>query len=150
MRISLSLLVLMLVTPCRGGAYDQTKVMAYAKTIDVAKLDPALRSQQLEEWLRLGPARIEKLEWRMSDCDLKTDDREPHAGHPLCVKVVFHRSDISGWLIVTVGTKRTGIVEPPRFESAVVSKRSNNRMRFESAERLSELPRAISRLLTGK
>lgn len=118
MRTCLALTALMLAAPCKGEtpAYDEAKVVAYAKAIDVAKLDPSLESQPLEQWLRDGAARIEKLDWRMSDCDLKPDYPEPVTGHPLCVKFVYRRSDVSGWVIITIGTKRKGIIEPPRFE----------------------------------
>lgn len=101
---------LMLAAPCRSETprYDEANVVAYAKAIDVAELDANLQSQPLDKWLRLGPARVEKLDWRMSDCDLKPDYREPPAGHPLCVRLSYRRGGISGWAIITVGTTRKG------------------------------------------
>jgi len=148
--MSLALAVLMLAAPCRSETprYDEAKVVAYAKAIDVAKLDANLQSQPLDEWLRLGPARVEKLEWRMSDCDLKPDYREPPTGYPLCVRLGYRRGNVSGWAIITVGTTRKGIVEPPRFEYAVVSTRSDDGVHSESADKLSDLPHVISKLLS--
>jgi len=152
MRITLALVVLLLTAPCRSETpkYDEAKVVSYAKAIDVAELDANLQSRALDEWLRLGPARIEKLDWRMSDCDLKPDYHEPRNGYPLCVRLVYRRGKVSGWAIITVGTRRKGIVEPPRFESAVVSTRSDDGVHSESADKLSDLPRVISKLLSGR
>lgn len=152
MRTSSALIMLVLAAPWGGAtpARHEANVVAYAKKIDVAKLDPTLRSQPLEEWLRLGPARVERLEWRMSDCDLHSDYKEPPNGYPLCVKVVYQRSRVSGWIIVTVGTIHKGILEPPRFEYAVVSTRTQKGMRFENAEKLSDLPRVMSELLAER
>ena len=152
MQICLGLAVLLLAAP--GGSETpgpkEAVVVAYAKKIDVAKLDPTLKSQSLEDWLRLGPARVEKLEWRMSDCDLTPDFTEPAAGYPLCAKLVYQRSRVSGWIIITVGTKRNGIVGQPRFEYAVISMRTERGVRFENAQKLSELPAVISKLLPDR
>lgn len=149
MRTLVALVVLMLAAPCRSEtpAPTEADVVAYAKKVDVAKLDPALQSQSLEEWRRAGPARVERLEWQMSDCDLKPGDKEPLGGYPLCVRLVYQRSWVSGWIIITIGTKRKGIVEPPRFEYAVVSMRSEKGMQFENANKLSDLPRVMKKLL---
>jgi len=147
--LSLSFVALMFAAPCRSEtpAYDAAKVIAYAKTIDVAQLDPLLQSQPLEAWLRLGPSHIEQLRWRISSCDLKPDYPEPPDGYPLCVDFVYQRGRVAGWGIVNVGTTRKGIVGPPRFKGAVVSTRTSDETRYENAEKLSELPRVISRLL---
>lgn len=149
MRTCLALVALLLGAPCGSEqpASDAATVVSYAKKIDVATLDPALQSQPLDEWLRLGVPRIERLEWHVSDCDLKPDYAEPPSGYPLCVKVVYHRSRVSGWIIITIGTRRDGIVEPPRFEYAVISTRSANGVRFENAKKLSDLPPAMTKLL---
>ena len=79
----------MLTAPCRSQtpAYDEAKVVAYAKTIDIAQLDPTLESESFEKWLRLGSAHMEKLQWSMSDCDLKPDYVEPPDSYPLCTRV---------------------------------------------------------------
>jgi hypothetical protein len=128
-------------------AYEETKVLAYAKAIDVAQLDPTLPSQPLDEWLRLGPAHVEKLQWRISSCGLKPDYPEPPGGYPLCVDFVYQRSRVAGWGIVTVGTTRKGIVKPPRFEYVVGSAPSSAGMKFDRAEKLAELPQMISKVL---
>ena len=56
MRVSLAVAVLMLAAPCKGETPipDEATVVAYAKKIDVAKLDQSLQSQPLEQWLRVG------------------------------------------------------------------------------------------------
>ena len=125
-----------------------------AKTIDVAPLDPTLESESFDK-LRLGPANIEKLQccsaavlqWSMSDCDLKPDYVEPPDSYPLCTRVVYQRRRVAGWIIVTIGTTRKGIVGPPRFEYAVVSTPSSAGMKVENAEKLAELPQVISSVL---
>jgi hypothetical protein len=149
MRIWSALILLMLAPLCRSEtpAIDEATVVAYAKAIDVEKLDPALPSQRLEEWLRLGPPRLENVRWRRSSCDLKPDYPEPPDGYPLCVKFVYRRSRVSGWAIVKIGTMRKGIFGPPRFEYAVLSVRSGKELRYDEAETLRDFPQVISRLL---
>lgn len=150
MRTCWGLVILMLAAPCRSEtlAYDEAEVLAYAKAIDVAELDQTLPSRPLAEWLHRGPSHIEKLQWRISSCDLKPDYPEPPAGYPLCVDFVYQVGDVAGWGIVNVGTTRRGIVKPPRFERALVSTRSSDGMRTVSTEKLSDLPRVISKLLS--
>lgn len=137
---------------CKSGivASDETTAVAYAKMIDVSTLDPALESQPLEEWLRVGPAPMERIEWQMSDCDLKPDYKEPAEGYPLCVRVPYQRGRVSGWMVITIGTKRKGVGKPPRFEYAVVSTRSENGMRFEMVKTLSDLSRMMTKLLAER
>src|SRR3954447_258077 len=135
MRLSIAVLAVALVMPCRGetpAVSAEHAIVSQAKQLDVAKLDPALKPQLLEDWLRHGPARVETLQWDVSDCDLKPDYPEPAAGYPLCVKAAFQRERVSGWLLVIVGTKRKGITEPPRFGSALVSSRNKGGMRSEA------------------
>ena len=96
----------------------------YARNLDVHKLDLALPSMRLEDWLRSGPAGIEKLNWRTSPtCDLKdppplSNDKDDWA---TCVKFVFAYKGVSespAYVegMITVGTVRKGITGPPRFE----------------------------------
>ena len=121
--------------------------MAYAKSIDVATLDPTLRKQPLEEWLRRGPTKAERLDWQESDCGLKPDYREPAEGYPLCVKVVYQRGEVSGWILITVGARRKGMTEPPVFTGAVATVKDGEATRFEDVKALSDLPRVVSTLL---
>jgi hypothetical protein len=98
-------------------AYTEDEVLRYAKSVDVAKLDSTLPSQPLEEWLLRGPARIDELYWRVSlDCDLK--DPKPDAGGdlPLCVKVGFRRGNTTGFGLLTVGTRKSGIKGQPALQ----------------------------------
>src|SRR5262249_40576339 len=89
-------------------------VISYAKSLDVSKLDSTLRSQHLDKWLRSGPARLDTVEWEMSNCDLKPDPGDTDA--PLCAKFRFTRGAVSGWGLINVGTFRMGISGPPHFE----------------------------------
>ena len=142
MRIIVLIAALTLGAPCRSdtGTPNGTDTIAYGKQIDVATLDPTLRTQPFEEWLRVGPMRAERLDWQTSDCDLKPDYREPPNGYPLCVKVVYQRGEVSGWVIVAVGTARKGITGPPHFASALATTKAGNVVRSENVKELSSLP----------
>ncbi len=144
--------ILMLTAPCKGEirAHDAVKLIAYAKAIDVMQLDSSLPSQPLEQWLRRGPAHIDKLQWRESDCGIKPDYPEPPGGYPLCVDFVYQRARVAGWGIVVIGTTRRGIVGRPRFRSATASAPSSTGMKFESVAKLSILPAVISKLQSQK
>jgi len=61
--------------------------------------------------------------------------------------LAYQRGRVAGRIIVKIGTKRKGIVGPPRFEYAVVSTPSSAGMKVENAEKLAELPQVISSVL---
>ena len=105
----------------RSAAQDQPytddQVLQYAKSIDVAKLDPILPSQPLEEWLVRGPAQIDELNWWVSrDCDLKDAKPDRNGDLPLCVKIPFRRGNVSGIGMLRVGTLKHGIIGRADFQ----------------------------------
>ncbi len=127
-----------------GVITDLGKVVTYGRLIDVRTLDPSLPSQSLDEWLRVGPARMTRVDWTISDCDLKPSDNvDEH--NPLCVKFVFNRSKASGFGVIRVGTIRQGIVGSPRLEHVLVSQGEGATMRFETTAKLSDVPRVIAK-----
>lgn len=96
----------------------------YVRNLNVHQLDLTLPSMRLEDWLRSGPAGIEKLNWQTSPtCDLKEPeplwaDKNDWA---TCVKFIFgyrgaSKSSAYVYGMITVGTVRQGITGPPRFE----------------------------------
>ena len=100
---------------------DAREAVSYAKSLDVATLDKTLPSQRLEDWLRHGPAHLDKVRWRISrDCDLKPDVHVSKDASPLCVKFGFSRSAVSGWGILSIGTLAKGIGGHPRLEYVAV------------------------------
>jgi len=97
--------------------YTDDQVLQYAKSVDIAKLDSTLPSQPLEEWLLHGPARIDELNWQISrDCDLQDPQPDAEGDLPLCVKVGFRRGNITGFGVLTVGTRKSGIKGQPMFQ----------------------------------
>ena len=98
--------------------YTQEQVIAYAKSIDVRMLDPALPSQRLDDWLQSGPPHAHIWSWIVADtCDLKPDDA--NGDYPLCAKVTFGRDGENGQFLVQVGTSRSGIVGRPQLHYGV-------------------------------
>jgi hypothetical protein len=146
----LGLLLIGTAVECRdrnGNAQEidksEARVVAYGKALDVAKLDPALPSQRFDDWLSSGPPKIDSLEWS-SGCDLKLEGPEPRDGWPLCVKARLRRHDLWGWVLVTIGTTRSGIHGEPRVTHIVMTSRAlAMKGQFRNAEMLSELPRLI-------
>ena len=91
-------------------SYSDVAVVNYAKSIDVAKLDSAISSQRLEDWLLRGPAKIDELNWYVSrDCDLKVPEPDADGDLPLCVKLGFRRGNMTGFGMLRVGTLKRGI-----------------------------------------
>jgi hypothetical protein len=149
MRIWIALILLTLAAPCRSEPpiLDEATVVKYAKTIDVARLDSSLRSQSLDEWLRLGPPHLETLQWRSDNCELKPDYPAPPEGYPICARIAFQRGRVGGWMLVRVGTTRNGIVEPPQFVRGTVAVKSSDGVEYDKAQKLSELPTLIEKRL---
>src|SRR5216683_658487 len=97
--------------------YSDDQVLRYAKSIDVAKLDSTLPSQPLEKWLLHGPAQIDELNWWVSrDCDLKDLKPDAKGDLPICVKIGFRRGNITGFGLLTVGTRKSGINGQPALQ----------------------------------
>lgn len=135
--------ILFVAAPCGGrkAVTDDNSLVEYAKALDVARLDKALPSQRLDVWLSRGPAHLDEVRWRMSDCDLKAVDREPPEGYPMCVAFTFRRDTLSGKAMIRVGTTQKGIDGEPRFESVWVTSGAPGRIgRFRSTRILSEFP----------
>ena len=65
-----------------GQAYTSKGVIRYAKSVDVAKFDPSLSHQPLNEWLRSRLPHLETVKWAVSDCDLKPPDDQVHRDWP--------------------------------------------------------------------
>jgi len=149
MRIWIELLFLTLAAPCGSEppVLDEARVVGYAKVIDVSRLDSALPSRSLDEWLRLGPPHLEMLQWRKDNCELKPDYPAPPEGYPVCARIGFRRGRVGGWILVRVGTTQYGIVEPPRFVRGTVALKSGDDVEYDTAEKLSELPVLIEKRL---
>jgi hypothetical protein len=140
------LLLLSLSAPLTWGQktakVTEQRVISYAKSLDVSKLDPSLSSQRLDQWLRLGPAYLDTVTWEMSDCDLKPDFSNPNYVESLCAKVRFKRGDRGGWAIITVGTFRNGISGQPHLEYIFATVGPTYERPPESSK-LSDLPRLL-------
>ncbi len=142
------MIVLMMVpsTLAANALYTEKQLVVYVKALDVAKLDPTLPSQRLDEWLRSGPAHLETVIWKMSDCDLKPTG-SPNYVAPLCVKARYTRGNVGGWFIITIGTFRNGISGTPHFEYFVVWPKG--RLDSQDSEKLSDLPRLLNNALSS-
>lgn len=130
----------------------EQQIVSYAKALDVAKLDSALSSQPLDEWLRTGPPHVETLTWKMSDCKLKPDFSDPKYVAPLCAEVRFRRGTAVGWLIVRVGSFRAGISGTPQVENLLVEPQGGLVGQSEGvsdSQKLSDLPRFLEHCLAS-
>jgi hypothetical protein len=111
----------------KGPLSDAASVLNYARSIDVGLLDSSLQSQRLDDWLRLGPAHIEKAQWEIRNCCNcdKTDGR-------ICVYVGFNRGDgVNGEIMIHVGMRKSGIKQPPKIEYINI---------FRQVPKLSDIP----------
>lgn len=98
------------------SAITEPKLIAYAKGLDVSRLDPTLPKQSLEKWFSAQGIAEDELVWRRSDCDLMPDFAKPEEPRPLCVdfvNTVASKAGIFGKIFV--GTDQKGIDGPPRF-----------------------------------
>jgi hypothetical protein len=132
-------LLLFLSSSTANAHYTDKQVVSYAKTLDVAKLDPALSSQRLDEWLRSGPAHIETATWEVGGCDLK----DPPNPAPLCVKIRMIRGNVGGWLIIKVGMFREGIKGVPHLEQIFIGSSKGFAPDSDRLDKLSDLPRLL-------
>ena len=146
---SVALIIVALPVLCQSPARSEDTVVAYTKNLDVAKLDPKLASQRLEDWLKIGPSKVDEVQWRINDCDLKSNADEPKDKQLLCVRFGFRRGRVGGWGIVTVGTVRKGVDGPARFEYAQVASPPPNAS-GRTTTTLSEIPMLLNELQRAK
>ena len=124
----------------------EPKLIAYAKSLDVSRLDPTLPKQPLEKWLSAQGIAEDKLLWRRSDCDLMPNVKKPEEPRSLCVEFVISVTSNAGVFgKIFVGTDQKGIDGPPKFGGIHMMKGPPTALQFDNAERLSELPRLIER-----
>ena len=125
------------------NATRTAKVVAYAKQIDVSRLDPTLPKRPLDQWMRDSGA-SDDTQWRLSDCDIK----DPPPPAPLCVQFAIKqgKGGIKG--LIEVGTQRDGVTGQPRFLGMFLS--IGLAEYLESADNLSELPRLVARAKQSK
>lgn len=144
---NLILAFLLVPSPLAAKAhFTEQQVVAYAKAIDVAKLDPTLPSQRLDKWLQSGPAHLDTVTWELSDCDLMPLHSPVYVA-PLCVKVRIRRGNVGGWIIITVGNFRAGISGAPRVNYVFAGRPGvftrTPAVPVPTSEKLSDLPRLL-------
>lgn len=129
---------------------DEAKLVAYAKALDVSRLDATLAPQPLAAWIAKLGVPATDVTWRSSDCSLMPDPAKPDEPRPLCVDfiVTIRESHIKG--LVVVGTQHKGIEGPARFESMFVIYGPAADPKMASALKLSELRRLIAEVRSSR
>ena len=131
---------------CEGPA-GNASVAGHAKAVDVATLDPALPSQQLEHWLLTGAPHLQKVDWLVGDCGTKPEGPEPEGGWPLCVRLQMRRQEVWGYAFLTVGTIRGGVHGAPRLDRMIFTSRTLALQgKFWEVAKLSDLPLVLSEI----
>lgn len=122
-----------------------TATVDSAKSIDVRTLDPTLPSEPLDEWLRQGPMRLAKVDWQISDCDIKPIG-EQHDRHPICAKFLFEESEISGHGVVVMGSIGQGVMPPAKLLHALVARGMGSPgARSDATASLAHLPELLEK-----
>ena len=125
----------------------EEEVIKYSKSIDVKTLDASLPSQRLEDWLRSGPAHTQLLRWESDE----TCDNKPFRDldYPRCVRVTFGRGGQSGYFLVLIGTRKKGIIGPPRLYEGI-GVQQEPFVQTGWAERLSGIPYLLDQPVVTK
>jgi hypothetical protein len=126
-----------------------SKVIAYAKQLDVSRLDPTLPKRPLDQWMRDSGAPANATRWDfVPTCDLKGAD----ASTPPCVQFTILHGNAAVRGLIQVGTQGEGMTaEPPLLLGLYFMTGSAVQYKgTESAKKLSELPRLVARLKPSK
>lgn len=120
------------------------KAIAYAKQLDVTRLDPTLPKQRLDRWMRENGAPGKDTRWDVSDGCSQQYTAETEADARLCVQftIVHGNAGIRG--MIQVGTMRDGVTGEPRLWELWFAARGLRNL--ERTKSLSELPRLIAKL----
>lgn len=121
-----------------------SKVIAYAKQLDVSRLDPTLPKRPLDQWMRDSGAPADATHWDfVSNCDLKGAETNTRP----CVQftILHGTAGIRG--LIEVGTMGDGVTGEPRLINLrLMTGLAHEYKGTESAEKLSELPRLVEKL----
>lgn len=123
------------------------RTIAYAKQIDVSRLDPTLPKRPLAQWMRDNGVPTNATHWDLSDGCSQRYDVQTERDALLCVQftIVHGNAGIRG--LIRIGTMRDGVTGEPSLSELWVGTGKEHGFRdFESAKKLSELPRLIERL----
>ncbi|HSY51072.1 MAG TPA: hypothetical protein VLC46_19865 [Thermoanaerobaculia bacterium] len=122
-----------------GRPPDVSDVVAYARQIDVAKIDAALKPESLELWLSSRELNLDHVRWSRGDCDIRPDESPSKHDYPLCVRIDFRCPNGWGWMSLKIGTIHKGIRGRPELLHCVVKSRGFPRHgAFHGVKKLSE------------
>jgi hypothetical protein len=132
---------------------DETRIIAYAKHLDVSRLDPTLPKRPLEEWMRENGAPANATLWEVvPGCSQHPDGAGPQT-MPLCVDFKILHGDCAGrpcagiWGTIEVGTVHDRVTGEPRLWHITFSTRLEYGSKdWDWTDKLSELPRLIAKL----
>ena len=121
-----------------------SEVVGYAKHIDVAKVDSALKSEPLEVWLTSRELHLHHVRWDRGDCDIKPEEPPSKIDYPLCVRIDFRYPNGWGWMSLKIGTIHTGIYGRPELLHCVVKSGGGPPDgAFHDVKKLSELRKVL-------
>jgi hypothetical protein len=105
-------LLTLAVTHAQTNTRDQ-RMINYAKSVDVSRLDPNLRKQRFDPWIRslIGNARQE---WKIEDCGHQIGVQGYDADPPICGKIYSQLADgrvLRVW--IAIASHQTGMKAPP-------------------------------------
>lgn len=130
--------------PRESTTTQASKAIAYAKQLDVSRLDPTLPKRPLDQWMRESGAPAKGTRWDVSDGCSQQYTAETKADALLCVQftIVHGNAGIRG--MIQVGTMRDGVTGEPRSWELWFAARGWKNL--ERTKGLSELPRLIAKL----
>lgn len=137
------------VNALRGSA--SKKEIAFAKALDVHKLDPSLPSQRLDDWLKADALHVNHVDWRALGCNITEGHygATPNPQGGLCAAVSFQRGN--AFVEIKVSSSGKGIPSAPRLEYLKVSDKDERLLSYlvsdgekaSDSDRLSDLPRLL-------
>jgi hypothetical protein len=104
---------MLIALPLRIGQSDEAKVIAYAKLLDAAALEPTLKKQSLENWIKSLNVTAGELTWRQTDCAFKPNPERPTDPLPLCAEFIVTLGDAQIVARMVVGAPRRASVASP-------------------------------------
>ena len=120
----------------------EADIVAYAKGVDVAAIDPGLPQMRLMEWISSPTLRLRQVRWSRGDCDLQPVDA--NTDYPICARIDFRRGTAWGWISLKVGTVHAGIRGRPTLVSCVVKSAGRQPFgAFRDTTKLSEFPKLL-------
>jgi hypothetical protein len=141
--LALSAVLCVWAGPTSAAPSREAHALAYARRLPVIRLDPQLRREPFEPWLRKVVGPTARLSWSVNDCGEQTGTPADRGrDFPMCAEVTATRRDgVTVTIAIQVGSFKRGVTGSPALRSVALQRGAD----VVDVSTLRELPLRLAR-----